>query len=125
MPDSQKDCDESGLLIRQYPEGVKIFEEGDNAEEAYFIKEGRVRVYKKQEDGKRYELGIARQGDIIGEMSLLLNKQRTSTATALEKTNLVVIDKDLLSEKMQSADPLLSSMINMLIKRLYNAQEPE
>ena len=114
--------DDRGLLIRQYPEGVQIFQKGDEATQAYFIKEGRVRIFKKDEKGKEIPLGVAEEGDIIGEMSMLRGHVRTSYAEALEKSTLVIINKDVLDEKIKKADPLIAAIINVLIKRLYKAQ---
>ncbi len=56
------------LIKRQYIEGVNIFKEGAEAEEAYLIHEGKVRIFINV-DGTEQELAILEAGEIFGEMS--------------------------------------------------------
>ncbi len=114
---------DKGLLIRQYPAGVDIFKKGDEAEEAFFVKEGRIRIYKKDTNGIEKKIATIEEGGIFGEMSMIQKRNRTSYAQAIDKSTLVIIDKALLDKKIDNADPLLATLIKILIKRLYEVQK--
>ncbi len=114
---------EYDLTTREYIEGVHLFRGGDEVKEAFLLYSGKIRVYRK-ENGIERELAILEPGDILGEMSLITNKEhRTSSAIALEKSLVVIITPELLKEKIAEADPLIRTMISMFTKRLYNSNE--
>ncbi|MCB9996031.1 MAG: cyclic nucleotide-binding domain-containing protein [Rhodospirillales bacterium] len=114
--------DDKSLLKRQYLEGTTIFKSGDAADEAYLIEEGEVHIYR-QENGVRHNLAVLGPGDIFGEMALVTNQDRTSTAEAGKKTLLVIITKQQLNEKLENSDPLTKALVHMFIKRLYRSND--
>lgn len=59
-----------------------IIKEGDTDNSLYFILEGDVRVYRKQENGQEVELGRLTQGDFFGELSLLDQNPRSASISA-------------------------------------------
>ena len=114
--------DDKGLRKLQYLPDVTIFEEGDDASEAYLIHEGKVRI-TKEADGEEVELAILEAGDTLGEMSLIKKRPRSAKAVAIEKTLLIIITEDVLNEKMGKADGLLKAMLHKLTERLYKQND--
>ena len=106
------------LVTQQFLEGSTVFSAGDEATEAYLIQDGEI-VIKKDDK----EIAVLGQGDIFGEMALIKNTAHSSNAVANEKTTLVVITKEVLHQKIEQSDPLISGLLHMFIKRLYKSNE--
>lgn len=114
--------DEKGLKKVQYLPGVTIFEEGDGAREAYFIREGRVRITRIVDD-EEVELAILEEGDTLGEMSLIRKRPRSAKATAIERTTMVIITEDMMDEKLAETDGLVRAMLHKATERLYKQND--
>lgn len=54
---------------------------------------GRVKLSTMSEDGKEMMFGIFGPGEIFGEISLLDGEERTATVTAIEPTELLLIER--------------------------------
>ena len=65
------------LNVRQCLLGEQVIREGDPCTEMYFLKSGRLRVWKSDKI-----LGTLSDGAIFGEVGLLLGKLRTATVVA-------------------------------------------
>ena len=114
--------DDKGLRKLQYLPDVTIFEEGEDASEAYLIHEGKVRI-TRETDGEEVELAVLEAGDTLGEMSLIKKRPRSAKAVAVEKTLLIIITEDILNEKMGKADGLLKAIVHKLTERLYKQND--
>jgi ABC-type bacteriocin/lantibiotic exporter with double-glycine peptidase domain/CRP-like cAMP-binding protein len=62
--------------------GQVVVRQGDAADSAYVLVEGRARVVRRKEDGQEVVLGSLRPGDVFGEIALLKHGQRTATVRA-------------------------------------------
>jgi len=97
-----------------------IFQEGQPAFEAYYIKKGTVNIYRLASN-KRILLACLQPGEIFGEMSILSGEVRNANAVANEDVTLVVIEKDILTSTMNDTLPMVQSLAISLIKRLNNS----
>lgn len=98
--------------------GDLIIRQGDDAFRAYYIEKGRVEIVVN--DGphalKITELG---PGDIIGEMALIEQGERTASVRALDDCTLTVIQRDELHRKIERIeDKAIKALIHVLIRRL-------
>lgn len=73
-------------LRKKYERGDRIFAQGDNAEEMFLIKAGRVRLSKLTEDGNEITLDIRKAGDVVGETVLNEDMEYPVAATCIEET---------------------------------------
>jgi len=84
-----------------------IFREGSDAQEIYIIKSGLVQVTKLTADGKELILRICRKSDIVGELTLFSdNPKYLLSGKALQPTDVLVIQKDILEETLLSNQSL-------------------
>ncbi|MEE8393121.1 MAG: cyclic nucleotide-binding domain-containing protein [Rhodospirillales bacterium] len=100
--------------------GEYVFLEGEAGEEAYLIKSGQVEISRKSGD-QDIVIAKAGPGSIIGEMALIDSKTRMASVKALKKTVLAVIPKKDLKDrldKLKKFDPVLRSMMDLLVKRM-------
>jgi uridine kinase len=65
------------LSVRALPAGAPLVREGDTGRDLYVIVEGEARVHKGDT-----ELGLARAGDLVGELGLVLGRPRAATIEA-------------------------------------------
>jgi len=78
-------------------ENETLFFQGDKGNKAYIIVHGSLDVIV---DGKK--VGIMSDGEVFGEMALLLNQNRSATIISSQPTELVAINKNNLDELTNS-----------------------
>ncbi len=99
-------------------EGDKLFSQGDEGDSAYMIVYGHVDVLV--DDKKK---GAMRDGELFGELALLLNQKRSATIVAGTATELVSISKDNLNELISSGSEAAQKLINDLCNELSKRTE--
>ena len=68
-------------------------------------------------------MGEIREGELFGEISSLFNKEHTVSAEATSECRLLIIEKDLFLNKVESSDPLIKAVIRTLSSRLADMNE--
>jgi diguanylate cyclase (GGDEF)-like protein len=80
------------LEPRRYPAGAVIIRKGDPGTEMFIVRSGMVASLSVDGDGNERVLYQFGQGRFFGEMSIIENEARSATCTALEDTELLVLD---------------------------------
>jgi SulP family sulfate permease len=88
---------EAGRL-ETFGAGDDIFAQGDKAKALYVIKYGSVRILQKSSSGDLIEVATLGTGSHFGEMAFVDGEPRSAAATAVEKSEIVVLDY----EKLQA-----------------------
>lgn len=83
--------------------GESIFHQGDRAKAMYFIKYGSVKIHQKSSSGDSIEVATLGTGSHFGEMSFVDGEPRSATATAAEKSEILIFDYERLSQVLQKA----------------------
>ncbi len=105
------------LKRKLFPKDVHIARQGDDADCAYLIQTGKVRIYQIN-GGKEYDLATVGAGEIIGEMALFVNMKRTAHMIAMDDTIAIVISPKMMNQKLAKTDPTIRAIVSMLSKRL-------
>ena len=105
------------ITLRQFEPGEVIIEENDVGEAAYVIEQGKVEVTKKL-DGRRVHLGYVGPGETFGEMSMIDDKPRSATVTAIEQTLAREIHRDAFFESLQTDPEIAVGILKVLFERL-------
>jgi CRP-like cAMP-binding protein len=96
-----------------FEEGEELFREGDPADGAYIIEEGKVDVLSGQ-DGHPVIIGSLGKSDLFGEMALILNQSRSATIRATQHLKVLKIDADvflrLITENPDAALTVMRSL---------------
>ncbi len=100
--------------------GEIIFREGDLADFAYIIENGRVQI-SVERDGRSVALAELGSGEILGEMAVIDRFNRTATATVTRDCRLTVVTPPQILQRVEEADPVVRSLIQILMKR-YRAE---
>jgi CRP/FNR family cyclic AMP-dependent transcriptional regulator len=117
----------AGLATRRvYEAGAVIFMRGDPGDSLCGVATGRVRISASGPGGKEVFLNIMEPGDAFGEIALLDGSPRTATATAMARTELIIIPRDAFSALLQSQPQLAAHLIQLLCKRVrWTAEQME
>ncbi|MGA8260263.1 MAG: EAL domain-containing protein [Arenicellales bacterium] len=96
--------------------GEVLFREGDLADCAYIVEEGCVEVSVAREDTQVVlaELG---PGEILGEMAVIDQFNRTATAIVTADCRLTVVTPSQIRQRIVDADPVVHSLIEILLRR--------
>ena len=95
-----------------------LFSQGDEGKEAYMIVSGRMNVFV---DNKR--VGSMSDGEVFGELALLLSQKRSATIVTTTPTELIEITKDDLDRIVNSASEDTKKMIMQLCEALSKREE--
>lgn len=108
------------MKAKHYEPGSMIFMEDSDGEQCFFVGEGSVKVTRLSKDGREVILAILNQGEFFGEMALLDGEARSANVIALEKTEVLTLNrKDFLTvlhDYPQIAIQLLKEMAHRLRK---------
>ncbi len=99
-----------------YQSGDQIFQEGDKGDCAFLIESGSIDISTRK-NSKFYRIIILGEGDLFGEIALIDNEPRTATATALEETRLIRIDRDLIDTELANGNPIIEHILRLVLKR--------
>lgn len=88
-----------GLYLPQkrFAAGEIIVREGDKGDAAYMIVSGRCRAFRTV-DGRDETLAVMEQGDVFGEMALILYEPRAASVVAEDEVTVLVLDQTTMNE---------------------------
>jgi CRP/FNR family transcriptional regulator, cyclic AMP receptor protein len=119
---------------QDYEDGESVFTQGNTADAVFYIRSGRVKLTVVSKHGKEAVVAILPEGSFFGEGCLAGQPIRMSTATAVQKSSVLRVDKttmlELLHQEPEFGEQflayLLSRNIRMeadLIDHLFNSSE--
>ena len=95
-----------------------LFNQGDDGNKAYMIVSGRLSV-----EVDKKEAGYMSDGEVFGELALLLNQKRSATVKSTKPTELIEINKEGLDLILNSASDQVRGMIIKLCEELSKRTE--
>ncbi len=109
-------------LKLEIKKGEKLFKEGDRTQDLYIIQKGSVKIYKEVE-GQLLPLGIAKEGQFIGELAFFDGKPRSATAEAITDIQVLKFEKSQLEKELAKLPGWLITLINSIAYRVREADE--
>jgi len=103
---------------RHFPTGSTIFKAGDPGNAMYAIRTGEVEISLIDDDEQPVVLAVFSDGDFFGELSLLDEEPRSSSAKALTDTDAVLIDREDLRLLFTQKPHAALDMLAVIGKRL-------
>ncbi|OEF10486.1 ATP-binding protein [Vibrio genomosp. F10] len=101
---------------RTYSADHLLTKEGEENRFLWFITEGKVALYKKDDLGQQREVVRHDKGNIVGGMSFVTGELSFSTAITLTKTKVIKLDRDIFTKVMHSNTHLLPLFTNLLLR---------
>jgi CRP/FNR family transcriptional regulator, cyclic AMP receptor protein len=111
-----------GRYGRNFLAGETLFKEGDAANEAFLLQEGRVRLLKRVRMVER-SLIVLKQGDLFGESALIDSAARNSTAVALTEGSVLVLDRTTFRPLLEHYPSISIRLLEQLTRRVRDAED--
>lgn len=108
---------------RRFSNGQVIFQKGDPGTSMMAVLTGRVRISAYSEDGREIILNMIDAGHLFGEIALLDGKERTADATAMGKTELLILDRRDFLPFLEQNPKSAVQLIEVLCARLRRTSE--
>lgn len=103
--------------------GQQIFKEGDAATGIYFVNSGIVKVHKRWDADKELIIRFARQGGMLGIMSLGENLTYPVSATVLESGSVCYISLDFLESTLKVNSELTYQLLLFFAAELRESEK--
>jgi CRP-like cAMP-binding protein len=124
----------AGKSRREYSTGESIFSQGDLANSVFYIQSGKIKLSVVSMNGKEAVIAHLPATSFFGEASLAGETHRVASASALETSTIVRIDKtvmqDLLHREPKFAEQFLAHLLTRnnrlqadLVDHLFNSSE--
>lgn len=105
------------------PKKHTIFSQGDAAEAVFYIQAGKVKLTVVSKQGKEAVVAILERGAFFGESCLAGQVIRTATATAVEDSTIVRIDKDAMIRVLHEEPTFAELFMAYLLEHTIRIQE--
>lgn len=106
---------------RTYKKDSIILMEDEVGGALFIIVNGKVKVTRTSNDGREVILNILTESDIFGEMALLDGQTRSATVSALENSELFIIQRNQFLEFLKEHPEISIALMQELSKRLRSA----
>lgn len=113
----------SVTIERNLRKGTIIFMEGDKGEAFYFIKSGKVKVYKTTPDGRELIFAILSEGDVFAEVALFNDVNYPAGTEVLEDACIGMIRNEDLEKLIINNSEIALHIIKVFSKKLYSSQQ--
>ena len=100
-----------------------LYSQGDAADAVFYIQGGKVKLSVVSQEGKEAVVAILEQGSFFGESCLAGQTVRTATATALEDSSIVRIDKDAMIRVLHKEPTFAELFMSYLLAHSIRIQE--
>ncbi len=104
-----------------YKKDNVVLMEDDTGSALFVIIDGKVKVSRTSNDGKEVILTILNESDFFGEMAILDGLQRSATVTALEDSELFIIQRNDFLDLLKEYPEISIALLYELTKRLRAA----
>jgi CRP/FNR family transcriptional regulator, polysaccharide utilization system transcription regulator len=106
-----------------FPKKDTLFREFDKALHIYYIKSGKVKSYKINEDGKEFLFEIFSSGDIIGLWDVLKGKDYFVNAATLEEVEAYRISRDEIQRLLEYNFEAVGNLIEMMSEEIKEKED--
>jgi len=101
----------------------ELFHKGEPAAQVYVVASGRLKVTSTSRAGDDVVLNLLDVGEVVGDLPLLTGGRRTATVTALEPTELLVLERRDFLRFLRERPEAASAMLVVLAERLVRISE--
>jgi CRP/FNR family transcriptional regulator, cyclic AMP receptor protein len=100
-----------------------VFSQGEPADALYYIQRGKVKLVVVSFAGKEATLSVMGKGEFFGLGSLQQRSLRLATATTLEPSVIVRIERDVMQRELRSHPRLSEVLMTQLLSRTLTLQK--
>jgi len=108
--------------INVYKKKQVIYTQGNHPNRLYYVLKGKVKTYKRNEDGKELVTDLYSPGDFLGYIALMEETVYKDTAEALEESELAIIPKEEFEDLLNNNKEVSRNFIKLLAKNISNKE---
>jgi CRP/FNR family cyclic AMP-dependent transcriptional regulator len=112
-----------GRHVNKYKKKQVIYVEGNRPGKIFFIQKGKVKTYKRNDNGKDLVVELYSQGDFLGYTAMLEGTSYKETAEPIEDTELAVIPKEDFEKLINYNQQVARQFIKMLVKNIREKED--
>jgi len=112
-----------GRSSNHYKKKQLIYSEGNHPSRLFYILKGKVKAYKRNDDGKELITGLYNEGDFLGYIPLMEGRTYHETTEALEDTELAIIPRSEFEELIGSNPLVMKKFIGILARNIDEKEE--
>ena len=109
------------VRFRSFRAGEIIFHRHDPGSTFYVIMRGVVKIFLSSEEGQEVVLIILKEGEFMGELSLIDGEPRSASAMALEDTETLTIDRESLHDFISEHPRAALNVFAVIVSRFRRA----
>ncbi len=109
--------------MERYGANEVIFRKGDPGHSMMMVVQGRIKISSSSAEGKEVVLTVLVTGEFLGEMAILERKDRSADATALEPSELLVLQRRDFIPFLERNPKVCIRMLCVLSDRLRRTSE--
>jgi NTE family protein len=98
--------------------GTTLMLEGDEATSLYLVQTGRLRVFVHRGE-TQVPVGVIGPGEVVGEMALLSDLNRSATVIAMRDSALLELSREVFDDLVVARPGLLLELARLLVTRLH------
>lgn len=106
-----------------YKKKQLIYSEGNHPSRLFYITSGKVKAYKRNDDGKELITGLFNTGDFLGFLPLIEGGIYKDTTEALEETELAIIPRGEFEALLASNPVVMKKVISILASNVREKED--
>jgi CRP/FNR family transcriptional regulator, cyclic AMP receptor protein len=108
---------DSGRTVAAYGKNQAIFAQGDAADSVFYIRDGKVKVTVRSDQGKEAVVGIHGKGDFFGEGCLNGQPRRLASVVALTESTIMRFTKAAITRVLRDEPKFSEKFMAYLLAR--------
>ena len=104
----------SHATVRKYKKNTLIIHQGDETNSLYIVREGQMKVYVEDDQGREHTVRILDEGDSFGELALVGDFPRSANVVTLTDASAFVISKASFMECLRNNPDISFGLIQSL-----------
>ena len=123
LPDSAltrlfaREVSEGRAMWFSLPGGAPLYEAGEEADQFFFLRAGRLGAFRRQEGHEIQFLGVIRPGEPAGEMALVAGAPHSATVTALRDSEVLSLGRDDFFDAVARDPTVMTELARLMILR--------
>lgn len=104
------------------PGGATLYAPGEEADQLYFLRTGRLGAFRREEGQEPQFLGVIRPGEPAGEMALIGGTPHSANLVALRDSEVLALPRADFFEAAESDPTVMLELSRLMIRRARQAQ---
>jgi CRP-like cAMP-binding protein len=111
--------------LKQAPKGYFIFFQSDPANAVYIVRRGAIAIQLENPDGRELVINEMNAGDCFGELGILTNQPRSTSAEAIVDSEVLLVPRDIFLAVLEKEPRMALRLLEITARRLQDSSKRE